>query len=110
MMKVVYKRDEQRTERTESCILKLLAYFSVFDYPLTKEELNKYLDPSADPYSFDIALTQLVEEGSIFKIEDFYLLVDDSRLVKRRREGNWRAAQLLPKAMKVGRFLSRFPM
>ncbi|MEI9810645.1 MAG: hypothetical protein WDO16_23755 [Bacteroidota bacterium] len=54
-------------------------------------------------------LEQLVAEGTIFRIAEFYLLQNDSALVKRRREGNQRAGQLLPKAMRIGRFLSRFP-
>jgi hypothetical protein len=37
------------------------------------------------------------------------LLQNELKLVKRRREGNLRAEQLLPKAMKIGRFLCRFP-
>jgi hypothetical protein len=109
MMKVVYKRDDQIMEKTENCVLKMLAYFSVFDYPLTKEEMEKFLDPSAAPASLDDALIHLVTERSIFKIDEFYLLEDDTKLVKRRKDGNLRAEQLLPKAMKIGRFLSRFP-
>jgi predicted DNA-binding protein len=108
-MKVVYKRDEYIVERTESCVLKILAYFSVFDYPLTKGEIKKFLDPLAEATSLDDALIHLEIERYIFKIDDFYLLQDDASLVKRRSDGNIRAGQLLPKAMKIGRFLSRFP-
>jgi len=108
-MKVVYKRDEHIMERTGNCVLKILAYFSVFDYPLKKEEIKKFLDPSAEITSFDDALRHLETERYIFKIDDFYLLQDDENLVKRRCDGNFRAEQLLPKAIKIGRFLSKFP-
>jgi hypothetical protein len=109
MMKVIYKRNAGTKEKTESCILKTLAYFSIFEYPLTKDELKRYLHPSADIGSFERALAHLAENRIIYKIEELYLLKDDVALVKRRRDGNRRAEQLVPKAMKIGRFLSRFP-
>jgi hypothetical protein len=109
MMKVIYKRNAVTAEKTESCILKTLAYFSIFEYPLTKDDLKKFLHPSADITFLEGALERLVAERAIFKIDELYLLKDDMALVKRRRDGNLRAGQLLPKAMKIGRFLSGFP-
>lgn len=109
MMKVAYKRDEHVAERMESCILKVLAYFSIFDYPLKADEIKRFLDPYCSIESFEVSLDRLVAEQSVFQIDDFYLLCNDLRLVMRRKEGNLRAAELLPKAMKIGKFLSRFP-
>ena len=109
MMKVAYKREEYTIEKTESCILKMLAYFSVFDYPLTKDEIKRFLPPKAKTASFENALTHLVMARSIYKVDEFYLLQDDLRLVKRRRDNNFRAKQLLPKAIRIGKFLSCFP-
>jgi hypothetical protein len=109
MMKVIYKRGAVAAEKTESCILKTLAYFSVFDYPLTKDELKRFLHPAAEITSLEDALADLVAEKAIFKMDELYLLQDDMALVKRRRERNIRAEQLMPKAMKIGRFLCRFP-
>ena len=109
MMRVIYKKNVEAAESMEGCILKTLTYFSIFEYPLTKEELKRFLSPAADPGSFDNALARLTEEKIIFKIEDLYLLQDNRELVKRRRDGNLRAERLLVKAMKIGKFLSRFP-
>jgi hypothetical protein len=108
-MKVAYKKEQYQAEKTESYILEALAYFSIFEYPLKKEDIEKFLPPSGKTTSVGNALSRLVSEKAIFKIDEFYLLQDDPLLVKRRRKGNLRAAQLLPKAIKVGKFLSRFP-
>ena len=109
MMKVAYKRQEHTIEKTESCILKMLAYFSVFDYPLTKDEIKRFLPPKARTTAIENALARLVMGRSIYKADEFYLLQDDLQLVKRRRDNNLRAKQLLPKAIRIGKFLSRFP-
>jgi hypothetical protein len=109
MMSVAYKRDAGLLVNTEGSILKVLAYFSLFEYPLTKMEITKYLLPGTALNEVDSTLEQLVAGNTIFKINEFYLLQNDAVLVKRRKEGNQRAAQLLPKAMKIGKFLSAFP-
>lgn len=108
-MSVVYKRDAGIQTNTGSSILKVLVYFSIFQYPLSKEEIMKYMPPETGADAFEYALDHLVDDGIVFRIAEFYLLYNDGVLVQRRREGNQRAAQLLPKAMKIGRFLSGFP-
>ena len=108
-MEVAYKKEEYQAEKTESCILKILAYFSVFDYPLTSDEIRRFLHPAAQIASLENALTNLVTAGCVFKVNGFYLLRNDLKLVKKRQEGNLRAEQLLPKAIKIGQFLCRFP-
>ncbi len=109
MMNVVYKKEYNVNTGTAGAILKVLAYFSIFKYPLTRSEIAVYLPPGTYAGMFDDALEQLVSESVIFNIGGFYLLQDDPSLVKRRREGNQRAEQLLPKAIQIGKFLSLFP-
>jgi hypothetical protein len=109
MLTVIYKRDSNVMKLTGSSILSILAYFSIFQYPLSKEEIEKYLSPGADPELLDFALKRMRIDEVIYEIDGFYLLVNDPSLVERRKEGNQRAEALLPKAMKIGRFLFRFP-
>lgn len=109
MMSVAYKKVSEKKEKTESCILQVLVYFSFFQYPLTGNEIRDFLHPGADISRFDEALENLVIQGPVFEIEGFYLLRNDVSLVTRRRAGNLRADELLPKAMRIGRFLSAFP-
>ena len=93
----------------ESAILKVLAYFDIFQYPLTKAEITKYIASPPGNLEFDHTLDSLVTAQSIFYHKGFYSLHDNFLLSHRRREGNWRAGQLLPKAFRVARFLYQFP-
>lgn len=108
-MNVVYKKEPVTMERTESGILKMLAYYSIFHYPLSRDEIKEFMPAGVNTAHFDTALEQLTSNKVIYKIDDLYLLEPDKEMVKRRREGNHRAEKLLPRAIKVGRFLSRFP-
>lgn len=93
----------------EISILKVLAYFDIFQYPLTKNEIRKYLGkPSPEP-SLDESLQQMLARQIIFQHNEFYSLHNNSLLAPRRKEGNLRAQLLLPKAFKIGRFLFHFP-
>ncbi|HLG38713.1 MAG TPA: hypothetical protein VI461_03555 [Chitinophagaceae bacterium] len=109
MLKVIYKKDSAYAERIEGSLLKILAYFSVFDFPLSADEIRKYLPPGSNEDCVETALTRLAEEGSIFKFNDVYSLQNKIELVKRKQQGYLRAEQLLPKAMRIGRFLCAFP-
>lgn len=107
MLSVVYKKNARSGEMTEACILKILCYFSIFQYPLTRTEIKGYMPPGCS--DVQPVLTQLLSRGTIFCINDFYLLTDDPALVVRRLAGNARASRMLPKAARIGRFLFRFP-
>ena len=109
MMKVIYKKNGVTGERMESCVLKILAYFSVFDFPLSKDEVLRFLPPGSDQDSLDVALSHLISGGSVFKTGEYYSLQNKEEWIKRKQEGYHRAEQLLPKAMKIGRFLCGFP-
>lgn len=109
MMTVAYKKEMKVAESTESCVIKALTYFSIFQYPLSKEEIRTYLHPDAEMACLEDVLENLVNRRCIFKMDEFYSLHNNILLVKRRRDGNLRASQLLPKAMKIGKFLFKFP-
>lgn len=108
-MSVAYKKDAGSLVNTQGSILKVLAYFSLFSYPLIKTEIVRYLPPGTVMGEVDAALEQLLDDGVIFSKNEFYLLQNDIALVERRKEGNQRAALLLPTAMRIGKFLTRFP-
>lgn len=90
-------------------ILKVLAYYDIFQYPLTVAEIGQFLGKQLDEKDFVPALQGLISDRVIFYHQGFYSLQDNTLLTYRRREGNWRAGKLLPKAFKIGRFLFRFP-
>ncbi len=90
-------------------ILRTLAYFDIFNYPLSKEEIQQYLVTHISPDRIDSLLQQMLEENSIFSLQDFYSLQNNLLLIHRRRQGNKRAEMLLQKAAHIGRLLYQFP-
>lgn len=90
-------------------ILRALAYFDIFCYPLTKEEVAKFMNQPADNRRVEECLSELLNEGTVFLHQEFYSLQDNPLAIHRRKEGQQRAEQLLKKAMKIGRFLYQFP-
>ena len=90
-------------------ILKTLAYFDYFSYPLTCEDIRSFLPQLCDQQAVDEMLSVLLNENIIYKIENFYSFQNEPRLAKRRRDGNQRAVKQLAIAKKVASILGRFP-
>jgi hypothetical protein len=90
-------------------ILATLAYFDIFNYPLTMDELFLYLPCKCNRYDFDFALSSLVIERFIYHFERFYTLKNEYFLVERRNRGNIKADELIMIAKRVGSLLVRFP-
>src|SRR5437762_1509114 len=96
------------TQKMGQSILRALAYFDIFDYPLSENEIKNFLQcPTADA-PFSSTMKQMVSDGVIFRFDQFYSLVNDKQRCERRTQGNTRAAKLLPKACSVGGFLYKF--
>ncbi len=90
-------------------ILSTLAYFDLFQYPLTERELYYFLSRTLSPREFEHALGELVLEGHIYTWEGLYTVRNEPALIPRRRQGNAMAADMLRVAEKVAAFLARFP-
>ncbi len=93
----------------EQSIIKALAYFDIFNYPLTQEEIYNFLDKPLEMEVVTATLFQLVEEKRIFLLGSFYSLQADAALRSRRIIGNHKAETLLKTAYRVGGFLYQFP-
>src|SRR5687767_9185041 len=93
----------------EQSIIKVLAYFDIFNYPLTPEEIYDFLDRPVAMEVVTATLLQLVEEKRIFRLGSYYSLQPDHALRTRRTNGNHKAEALLKTAYKVGGFLYQFP-
>ena len=96
-------------QETGLIILKTLAYFDIFNYPLSEKEIKNFLGCSVDDEMFDVAMKQLIFERVVFAVNGFYSLDDNAQKVQRRLEGNRRARKLLPIAARIGSFLYKFP-
>jgi NAD-dependent DNA ligase len=108
-MTIVPENINNTSNSIEGSILKTLAYFDIFQYPLLKVEIKQFLDQPVTESAIEKALQRLLNEKNIYKVNNFYSLQNNSFLAEKRIEGNIRAEKLLTKAIKNGRFLFRFP-
>ncbi|WP_128532615.1 hypothetical protein [Mucilaginibacter gilvus] len=90
-------------------ILAALAYFDMFDYPLTYGEIYLFLGEKHYQAQFNEAINYLVAGKMIYQFDKFYSLKNDYLIIIRRNRGNQKAAEMIAKAKEVGRFLIKFP-
>jgi len=90
-------------------ILATLAYFDMFNYPLTGAEVYLFLKKKYPYEEFEDALRCLTIGGVIHQFDRFYTLKKDHYPIIRRNDGNKKAAELIKVAEKVGSILIRFP-
>jgi len=109
LMTISPEKTNNSGSNAEESILKTLAWFDIFEYPLLPGEIKQFSDQSLNEALFEETLGQLLHEKKIFRLDNFYSLQNNLLLAKKRIQGNRRAEQLLPKAMKIGRFLFKFP-
>jgi hypothetical protein len=90
-------------------ILKTMAYFDVFHYPLTLKDICHFLDVTAEEEAIGLETEALVEEGRLYRIGAFYSLHDNPALAMRRLRGEAHADELLVIANRGARLLYQFP-
>lgn len=98
-----------KMNETGTSILKLLLYYDVFDYPLTKEEIILNCNLNGAAKSNPGILEEMAAKGLIYKLDGYYAVRYDPSLIKKRLKGNEMAAGYLPKAIKMAKFISKFP-
>ena len=86
-----------------------MAYFDIFSYPLTGEEIIQFLPEKSTRSAFNQSLETLLKEQWVFKVSGFYSLQNSESLATRRIDGNIRASQQLKIARRIARLLSGFP-
>jgi len=90
-------------------ILETLAYFDLFDYPLTRAEIYLFLKSKYDFGLFTDSLQLLLNNGTIHQFDTFYTLKNDHYVAVRRADGNKKAEELIKIARRVGSLLISFP-
>ena len=96
-------------EEIKKNILATLAYFDVFNYPLTRDEICLFLPVKCDTILFDVAMSCLVSGRLIYRFDKFYTLKNDPYLIERRNSGNEKAFEMIKTARKIGNLLIKFP-
>jgi predicted nucleotidyltransferase len=91
-------------------IIRTLAYYDIFSYPLTADEIYYNLDENhTTPEEVKTELESLYSNKFIQFKGKFYLLKNDDSYIKRREAGNELALKRLKTARRVSGFISRFP-
>ena len=95
---------------TEEAVLQALAYFEVFSYPLTQEEVFDFCaEASATRREVAETLMHLVAQGRIFQFGSFFQAKDEATWAAQRLQCNRLADDFLPKARRMARFIGQFP-
>jgi predicted nucleotidyltransferase len=109
MQHKIYSLINSSLSEIKENILATLAYFDMFNYPLTRAEVYLFLKKKYNYDFFDDALKCLLNSGIIHQFAQFYTLKNDHYLIVRRNEGNQKAAELIKIAGRVGDLLIKFP-
>ena len=91
-------------------IIRTLAYYDIFFYPLTAEEIYYNLgDNHTSPDEIKRELKSLSSEKIVYCKGEFFQLNNDDKYIQRRKSGNKLAEKRLKTARRVSSFISRFP-
>jgi predicted nucleotidyltransferase len=90
-------------------ILATLAYFDLFSYPLTLDEVYLFLPGKYSQEDFGYVLRSLVIDRRIYNFDKYYTLRNDPFLAERREKGNAKAKDMMVTAKKVCDLMIRFP-
>ena len=91
-------------------IIRTLAYYDIFSYPLTATEVYHNLrDNHTSLEEVQEELEKLSANQVLHRKREFYLLNNNDTYIKRREKGNVLAKKRLKTAQSVSRFISRFP-
>ena len=100
----------RRTELTplSKSILRVLLYFKIFDYPVTKEELFQFVS-SDNKIEIQASLARLVRDGMVCSRGGYVWVMNDEAIIPVRAKGNASAERYLKVARRQARILSWFP-
>jgi hypothetical protein len=94
----------------EFAIIKVVAYYDVFNYPLTKKEILENLGDSFIESTFEDTLNSLIQKKVLRTQDDFYFAQQfDVKYIKQRMDANQLAKIMLPLAEKYSERISKFP-
>jgi hypothetical protein len=94
------------TKSIEEAILKTLAYSDIFDYPLTLDELHKYLPTSATKEEIKNCIENI---NQVSLDEGYYFLSGRDEIVKIRQAREKKSQPVFKRALFYGKIISRFP-
>lgn len=94
----------------KSAIVRCLAYFDIFSYPLKADELFILIEiPDCCRTDFNIALIELVNDQMIFEEDDYFSISSLNDKIKNRLKGEQKAATVFKKMNRYSKIIASFP-
>src|SRR5579872_1776619 len=90
-------------------ILKVVAYFDLFNYPLSSGDIRRFLNIDAGETAIARELDSLLEQRRLYKVGPYYSLQNNPRLADKRQRGEAHADNLLRIAARNAKILYQFP-
>ena len=98
------------SEQLSESILKALAYYDVFNYPLRSEEIFAFLSTNhVDKHHVENELKNLLSQTLVYQLGEFYSIRNDLTLEARRLAGNAEAKRSLEIAYRQAKLIFSFP-
>jgi predicted nucleotidyltransferase len=102
--------NKQNISTLGKSIIRTLAYYDIFNYPLTADEIYFNLGTNhVSTNDISLELENLCSTGIVFSKDNYFLLKDNEEFIHRRLAGNKLAEKKLISAYKMSRFISYFP-
>src|SRR5687768_7852879 len=110
-MQPMMKEDvKQETGPLALSMLRIMAYFDIFSYPLTAAEIYNYCDHSNTSLKeVQMQLEDLANRNVISRRMHFYYLGNDETVVDKRLEANRLSEKYMRKARSYSKLMSAFP-
>lgn len=93
----------------ENAVLYVIKYYHVFSHVLKAPEILFFLGVKSDRIAFEQAMDKLVKDRQVFKLNDFYSVVDDVAKIEARIKAEQNAKPLIANAQRIGKFIGMFP-
>jgi hypothetical protein len=93
----------------QTSVLKTLAYFDIFKYPLTLDEIYRFSDTQVLKDKLLETVNSLEESADVFNLNGYYALTDDKSLYEKRKLDQERAENMINLAHENGKFVAKFP-
>ena len=105
------KTDTTLADDLRGDILRTVAYFDLFDYPVTAAQIYRFLPRNSVTSDHVAAVSAtMAEDGMLVSADGLYRLPDrDLSIVRNRREGEENVPHLVRRARTVAWWIRRFP-